>query len=247
VANLFSLRDIKPENLLITKDGTLKLGSFDVSHIFWSTDILNQTVGTIAFHPPEMCKGGEFHGRDCDVWAMGCSLYCFTFGKVPFLGANTYHTYNQIVSKEPEFTRPINPQLEHLLRRILDKNPSTRITIKDLKRHPWVTKEGKEPLSTTLERIIVSETDIVESVTRLRKLEIIIGKITKHIVKLPEKLHLNHEHYNHEHPNAKSNDVSSIKSDVSSIKSDVSSTKSDEASSVKSNGKNNEEASTSKQ
>jgi len=184
-------RDIKPENLLKTADGNLKLGDFGVSHIFWSTDTLKRTVGTTAFLSPEMCQGGEFHGRDCDVWAMGCSLYCFIFGKVPFLGPNTLQTYNQIVSKELEFTRVVNPSLENLFRRILDKNPRTRITINELKKHPWVTKDGKEPLSTTLERIIVSETDIVESITHLRKLTDISITLARKMEKIHVKIHSN--------------------------------------------------------
>jgi SNF1-activating kinase 1 len=108
-------RDIKPANLLQTKDHRIKISDFGVSYLgIAANDLppdgqsesdaqdhdeaieLAKTVGTPAFYAPELCQ------TDCieedlppvtgqiDVWALGVTLYCLVFGRVPFHDHNTF-------------------------------------------------------------------------------------------------------------------------------------------------------------
>lgn len=100
-------RDLKPENLLVTSKGTLKISDFGVSEAFSldpsTEDIMSRTVGTTAFMAPEMVKASSadsYHGPPVDVWAAGITLYCFLFGKPPFVGQTIMETYDLINTQE---------------------------------------------------------------------------------------------------------------------------------------------------
>ncbi|KAM9045757.1 calcium/calmodulin-dependent protein kinase kinase 1 isoform 3-T4 [Megaptera novaeangliae] len=81
-------RDIKPSNLLLGDDGHVKIADFGVSNQFEGNDArLSSTAGTPAFMAPEAISesGQSFSGKALDVWATGVTLYCFVYGKCPFI------------------------------------------------------------------------------------------------------------------------------------------------------------------
>lgn len=66
-------RDLKPDNLLIAPDGTLKLGDFGLSRVFGSPDVAySPQAFTIWYRPPELLFGSTRYGPSADMWAMGC-------------------------------------------------------------------------------------------------------------------------------------------------------------------------------
>ncbi|KAK9007161.1 hypothetical protein V6N11_050993 [Hibiscus sabdariffa] len=90
--------DIKPDNLLITSMGTVKIGDFNVSQVFEDdNDELCRSLGTPVFTAPECCLGSTYHGKATDTWAVGVTLYCMVLGKYPFLGETLQDTYDEIV------------------------------------------------------------------------------------------------------------------------------------------------------
>jgi len=143
-------RDIKPENLLLCSDGRIKIGDFGVSHLFeGDDDVVANTAGSAAFMAPEMCKDagkGSFSGKMTDIWSCGVTLFMFIFGKLPFMDECVYTIYTRIVEDPLEFPHEINSDLRDLLVRMLDKNPVTRITMAQIRSHPWVTNHGSDPL-----------------------------------------------------------------------------------------------------
>ncbi|KAF2840613.1 kinase-like protein [Patellaria atrata CBS 101060] len=106
-------RDIKPANLLQTRDHRIKISDFGVSYLGRPGGENNEdqseseapgedeevelakTVGTPAFYAPELCQidpdvdTGRV-GKEIDVWALGVTLYCLVFGRVPFHDNNTF-------------------------------------------------------------------------------------------------------------------------------------------------------------
>lgn len=95
---------------------------------------------------PEACiSSHHFSGRRADVWALGVTLFAFIFGKLPFMAKSVHLIYEAIAHQD--FVMPNEPQipdsLKHLLHRLLDKNPETRITIAQLLQDEWVTDNGK--------------------------------------------------------------------------------------------------------
>lgn len=77
--------DLKPDNLLMSAAGRVKITDFGSSHMFQRGDTMLRTMGTPAFMAPEMCVGGNFHGRTCDIWALGICLYMFHYGTLLLL------------------------------------------------------------------------------------------------------------------------------------------------------------------
>ncbi|XP_040378025.1 serine/threonine-protein kinase GRIK1-like [Oryza brachyantha] len=131
--------DIKPDNLLVTSTGNVKIGDFSVSQVFEDDDdLLWRSPGTPVFTAPECCQGSAYHGRASDTWAVGVTLYYMISGHYPFLGDTLQETYDKIVNDPVQIPDNMNPQLADLLERLLCKDPANRITLQAVAEHPWV-------------------------------------------------------------------------------------------------------------
>uniref|UniRef100_A0A8C0E1A6 calcium/calmodulin-dependent protein kinase n=1 Tax=Balaenoptera musculus TaxID=9771 RepID=A0A8C0E1A6_BALMU len=155
-------RDIKPSNLLLGDDGHVKIADFGVSNQFEGNDArLSSTAGTPAFMAPEAISesGQSFSGKALDVWATGVTLYCFVYGKCPFIDDFVLALHRKIKNEAIVFPEEpkVSEELKDLILKMLDKNPETRIGVPDIKLHPWVTKNGEEPLPSEEEHCTVVE------------------------------------------------------------------------------------------
>ncbi|EHA8591470.1 Serine/threonine-protein kinase GRIK2 [Cocos nucifera] len=139
--------DIKPDNLLVTSNGKVKIGDFSVSQVFEDdNDVLRRSPGTPVFTAPECCLGLTYRGKAADTWAVGVTLYCMVLGHYPFLGDTLQDTYDKIVNNPLFLPDDINPQLKSLLEGLLCKDPNHRITLHAVAEHPWVIgEEGPIP------------------------------------------------------------------------------------------------------
>lgn len=129
-------RDIKPDNLLLSEDNVLKIVDFGVSEMFEKPDDMKiaKSAGSPAFFPPELCgKHGEVSGRAVDIWSMGVSLFCLRYGKLPFNRDGMMQIYEAIKHDELQLPDDENPDLKDLLRRLLDKDPRSRIQMPELR------------------------------------------------------------------------------------------------------------------
>ncbi|KAI8988131.1 kinase-like domain-containing protein [Mycotypha africana] len=162
-ANDIVHRDIKPDNLLLSKDNVLKIVDFGVSEMFVKgNDKLKKSAGSPAFMAPELCiaKHGEVSGKATDIWSMGITLYCMIYGQLPFKSANVLELYDMIKEAPIDYHEVTDTDLLDLFERILDRNPETRITMKELREHPWITNRGTEIMIPEAENC-----DIVSEVT----------------------------------------------------------------------------------
>ncbi|XP_063059612.1 calcium/calmodulin-dependent protein kinase kinase 1 isoform X2 [Engraulis encrasicolus] len=175
-------RDIKPSNLLLGDDGHVKIADFGVSNQFEGNDaMLSSTAGTPAFMAPETLSDQRksFSGKALDVWAMGVTLYCFVFGKCPFIDEYILALHNKIRSKSVEFPEmpSISEGLKVLILKMLDKNPDTRITIPEIKLDVWLTQGGDDPLPLEEEHcsaVEVTEEEVQNSVKCVPSLSTVI-------------------------------------------------------------------------
>ncbi|KAF1983359.1 Pkinase-domain-containing protein [Aulographum hederae CBS 113979] len=143
-------RDIKPDNCLITSDDVLKIVDFGVSEMFEKQDDMKtaKSAGSPAFMPPELCvaKHGEVSGKAADIWSMGITLYCLRFGKIPFEKTGVLELYGAIREDTLEIAPDCSEDLANFLHRILEKDPHKRISMDDIRIHPWVTRKGTDGL-----------------------------------------------------------------------------------------------------
>ncbi|KAJ3240350.1 hypothetical protein HDU81_004018 [Chytriomyces hyalinus] len=82
-------------------------------------------------------------GAAIDVWALGVTLFCLIFGRVPFVAETEFELFHVICKAPLVFPSDpiIDDQLKDLLVKMLDKNPETRIRIPEIKAHGWVTQD----------------------------------------------------------------------------------------------------------
>ncbi|EOB12668.1 SNF-related serine/threonine-protein kinase [Nosema bombycis CQ1] len=136
-------RDIKPENILIKKDGKVKLCDFGFS-TFFSKKKLTFSCGSLDHAPPEILRGDPYFGPEIDVWCLGSCLFMMVTGEVP--SRNKNENQEEICCHETFDKKNFSENLENLLRRMLDNDPKTRITIKEIENHPWVKNNLKKCL-----------------------------------------------------------------------------------------------------
>ncbi|KAL2272329.1 hypothetical protein FJTKL_06941 [Diaporthe vaccinii] len=148
-------RDIKPDNLLLTEDDVLKIVDFGVSEMFEKPEQMRtaKSAGSPAFLPPELCvaKHGDVSGTAADVWSMGVSLYCLRYGHIPFNRAGVLEIYEAIKTETPTMPEDENENFRDLISRLMEKDPEQRITMPEIREHPWVTRDGTDPLLDTEE------------------------------------------------------------------------------------------------
>ncbi|KAL0231303.1 hypothetical protein GEMRC1_010707 [Eukaryota sp. GEM-RC1] len=133
-------RDVKPSNLLITSNNSLKLSDFGVSKDVESgRQSTAALTGSSAFLSPEVISGYVARSSSAaDVWAAGVTLYFMLFGVLPFYDDQVYRLYGKICRSEPKFPYFLDPLIKDLLCTMLDKSPKNRISAQQLQLHPWV-------------------------------------------------------------------------------------------------------------
>ncbi|KAL9093339.1 MAG: hypothetical protein Q9165_004080 [Trypethelium subeluteriae] len=170
-------RDIKPDNCLITEDDVLKIVDFGVSEMFEKNQDMStaKSAGSPAFMPPELCvaKHGTVSGRAADVWSMGVTLYCLRFGRIPFEKTNLMELYDAIRGDGLELDDTVDENFKDLIYRVLEKDPQKRINMEDIRTHPWVTKNGTDPLLSADE----NTADLVEPPTESEMNNAITGNL----------------------------------------------------------------------
>lgn len=126
-------RDLKPDNVLVTASGAVKLLDFGIAAIL-RTDITRLTatgnlVGTTRYMSPEQIQGGQVAPHS-DLYAIGCVLHELLSGRHVFDGGNEFRLMQQHVSQQPQPLREIRDdvpeELERLVRQLLAKRPEQR-------------------------------------------------------------------------------------------------------------------------
>ena len=165
-------RDIKPQNIIISKDGKVKVADFGIARAATSQTITVSAVGSVHYISPEQARGGYSDARS-DIYSFGITMYEMVTGRVPFEGDNTVTV--ALAHLEEPITRPsvYNPQipvsLENIILKCTEKKPEHRYrsveeVIADLRRvliHPdenFVTMSPAQDMGG--ETVIISKDEL---------------------------------------------------------------------------------------
>ncbi|XP_060174992.1 CBL-interacting serine/threonine-protein kinase 11-like [Lycium barbarum] len=136
-------RDLKPENLLIDENGDLKVSDFGLSALTEQVQqdgLLHTLCGTPSYVAPDILTKKGYDGAKVDVWTCGIILFVLNAGYLPFHDSNLMGMYHKICNGEFKCPKWMSSELKRFLRRLLDTNPMTRITIEEIINDPWFKK-----------------------------------------------------------------------------------------------------------
>jgi len=145
-------RDMKPENILISKKEIdlltneeyfwIQIIDFDCAKIFEQNKKDNIIVGSIYYLAPEVLN--REYNEKCDTWSVGVILYMFLVGKPPFNGLNNDEIINSIKTKEYDENNEkliqASPEVRDLIKGLLNKNTDERFSAKQALNHQWFKK-----------------------------------------------------------------------------------------------------------
>ena len=145
-------RDLKPENLLLTKNNLLKIIDFGLSHYHDANPdcLLETPCGSPCYASPEMVSGFRYDGYKIDIWSSGVILFAMLCGYLPFEHKNNKILFQKILECKVKLPNHLSEDSKDLILKILVKDPNKRISIEQIKNHPFYLK-GKNIFTSNFE------------------------------------------------------------------------------------------------
>jgi len=136
-------RDIKPENILVCNE-VIKLADFGWSIHQISNKLRKTFCGTAEYMPPEVING-QPHIPNSDLWCLGILIFELCAGEPPF----TANSNPEIIYKIRKFKMKAYPNyfsddIKDLIGKLLKSSPGERISIEEVKQHPWIIKNAQK-------------------------------------------------------------------------------------------------------
>ena len=166
-------RDIKPQNIIISTDGKVKVTDFGIARVASSNTISTNAMGSVHYSSPEQVRGG-YSDYKSDIYSLGITMYEMVTGRVPFDGDTTVAIAIKHLQDEMVPPSQYAPELPHSLEEIIikctQKSPDRRYNtlaelINDLK-HSLIEPNGNfvnlSPLSNHAQTIVITPEEMKE-------------------------------------------------------------------------------------
>lgn len=137
-------RDLKLENLLLTKDGNLKICDFGLASVTENSKdsnantLLSTMVGTEDYAAPEIVLGKAYAGNKVDMWSAGVILFTMLAGYCPFLGSEDRSINQDIVKVKYSFPKNFPAEVREVVKALLVFSPEKRPTAEEVLKMPWI-------------------------------------------------------------------------------------------------------------
>ncbi|HBA97549.1 MAG TPA: Stk1 family PASTA domain-containing Ser/Thr kinase [Lachnospiraceae bacterium] len=113
-------RDIKPQNIIISKEGKVKVTDFGIAKAATSNTITSNAMGSVHYISPEQARGG-YSDEKSDIYSLGVTMYEMLSGRVPFEGESTVTVALAHIQDEAATLNETEPDIPHSLSRIVQK------------------------------------------------------------------------------------------------------------------------------
>lgn len=124
-------RDIKPQNVMLLQDGTIKVTDFGIARFSQSETqtMTDKAIGSVHYIAPEQARG-DFITDKADIYSVGVMLYEMITGRLPFMADNAVSVALMQLQAKPVMPRDLNPSLprglEQITMKAMEKNPVDR-------------------------------------------------------------------------------------------------------------------------
>ncbi|KAL3841135.1 hypothetical protein ACJIZ3_025726 [Penstemon smallii] len=134
-------RDLKLENLLLDSEHNVKIADFGLGNSMRDGYFLKTSCGSPNYAAPEIIKGQLYAGPEVDVWSCGIILYALLCGRLPFEDESIPGVCAKIRSGiYRPIVRHLSESARDLISRIIVLDPMKRISIREIRLHPWFQK-----------------------------------------------------------------------------------------------------------
>eukprot|EP00792_Barthelona_sp_PAP020_P001915 TRINITY_DN1308_c0_g1_i1.p1 TRINITY_DN1308_c0_g1~~TRINITY_DN1308_c0_g1_i1.p1 ORF type:complete len:565 (-),score=146.65 TRINITY_DN1308_c0_g1_i1:47-1741(-) len=164
-------RDLKPENILLDAHNNVKVSDFGLSNLLPDGDFLETSCGSPNYAAPEVIDNKPYAGPAIDVWSIGVMLYTMVVGKYPFDGETLSDLFHNIRSAPLHFPPNFSIELKDLILGMLHRDPVSRFSLDDIKRHQWFKNDMPSYIARLLKQpnteVRSIDNDILDKVAKL--------------------------------------------------------------------------------
>ncbi|XP_048724617.2 serine/threonine-protein kinase 36 isoform X4 [Caretta caretta] len=131
-------RDMKPQNILLSKGGVIKLCDFGFARAMSiNTMVLTSIKGTPLYMSPELVQEKPYD-HTADLWSVGCILYELFVGTPPFYTNSIFQLVSLIIKDPIKWPKTMSPSFKNFLQGLLMKDPCQRLSWPELLHHPFI-------------------------------------------------------------------------------------------------------------
>jgi len=132
-------RDMKPENLLLSGNGEIKISDFGFSRYVGNGGLVATSCGSPCYASPECLSGSPYDGTKSDVWSSGVIFYAMVTGQLPWTKRNQNQLFDQIRRGDYKIPSHLSEGCQQMIKGMMNVDIHKRFSAKDVINHRWLS------------------------------------------------------------------------------------------------------------